>query len=168
MARSVALALEQLARLRDQVGLVVVGLAAERLHDLAVDPARADRRVGQVDDRVAAAVQRGDGGARGARLAGADLAADQPERALGDQERDPRARLLMGDRAIERAGAIRRSNGRWVKPKYDCSWSRLIISSSRAPGHRDAFVVVVIVVVVAIGTALVRQLASAVAAARGS
>ena len=55
---------------------------------------------------MAAAVKAGDRGARGARLARADLAADQPERRLGDQELDPGARLLVGLGAKQRAGAI--------------------------------------------------------------
>src|SRR6266508_28007 len=57
-----ALVREQLVRLRDQGGGVEAGLAAEAGDDLVVEPAGADARVGEVDDRVAGSVEVCDGG----------------------------------------------------------------------------------------------------------
>ena len=87
---------EQLGRLRDQRRPVEPWGRAERRDDLSVDPARPDRRVGQVDDRVPARVQAGGRRSRGDGLAGADLAAHHPERPLGDDPVDPRDSLLVG------------------------------------------------------------------------
>ena len=90
---------EQLGRLRDQRRAVEARRGAQRADDLGVDPARPDRRVGQVDDRVAARVQAGARRSGGDGLAGADLAADDAERALADDPVDPRDGLLVSGRA---------------------------------------------------------------------
>ena len=95
---------EQLVRLRDQGGGVEARLAAEGAHDLVVEAARADARVGEVDDGVPGGVERGEVGAGGDRLARADLAGEESERLLGDQEDDPGERLLVGLGAVERRG----------------------------------------------------------------
>ena len=95
---------EQLVRLRDQGGGVEARLAAEGAHDLVVEAARADARVGEVDDGVPGGVEGGDGGAGGDGLAGADLAGQEAERLLFDHEGDAGERLLVGARAVEGAG----------------------------------------------------------------
>ena len=82
-------------------GRSVGGPSAECRHDVVVDPSRARRRVGQVDEGVAGLVERGDGSAGGGRLPGADFARDDPERPLAGAPGDAGDRLGVGGVAVQ-------------------------------------------------------------------
>jgi hypothetical protein len=87
--------LQCLLGLGDQRCGVKPGGVAERADDLGVDPARADHRVGEVDQRVPARVQPGRRRAGGDGLASTDLTADHAERSFLHDPADPRDRLLV-------------------------------------------------------------------------
>ena len=78
--RSLCSAAMQAGGLGGEGGAAVGGPAAERGDDVVVDAAGAGGRVGQVDQGVPGLVERGDGGAGGCCLAGADFAGDHAER----------------------------------------------------------------------------------------
>ena len=90
------LGLQHLLGLGDQRRGVKPGGVAERADDLGVQAARADHRVGEVDQRVPARIEPGGRRAGGDGLAGADLPADDAERPLRINPADPRDRLLVG------------------------------------------------------------------------
>ncbi len=88
-AAFVVLGGEQCGGLRDQVGFVEPGYAAERGDDPGVQAAGAGGGVGEVDDGVAGGVQIGDGGAHGDGFPGTDLTGDHAEVLLLDAPAQP-------------------------------------------------------------------------------
>ena len=95
---------QQVTGLGDELGLAVAGDAAEGGDDGDVETAGAEGGVGDVDHLVAGSVQPCHRGAHRHRLAGADVADDDPEQALGDAEADPRHRLGVSGPGEEIAG----------------------------------------------------------------
>ncbi len=66
-----------------------------------VDTAHPDGGVGKIDDGVAAGIQGRQRGAHGDGLAGADLAGDHPDAAVGDTPADAGDRLVVGGMAVQ-------------------------------------------------------------------
>jgi len=103
---------EQVLGLGHELGAQVARLGPERAHDRDVEAAGAEGRVGDVDDLVAGGVERGDGGAQGDRLAGADVAGDHAECGFDDAEVDAGDGLLVGRAREEITGGDRLAEGR--------------------------------------------------------
>ncbi len=95
---------EQVLGLADQRGTVEARGGAQGDHDVVVDAAGPDHRVGEVDDGVPGGVQAGHGGTCGHGLAGADLAADHADVAVVDQPGDAGDGFLVGAGGEQLAG----------------------------------------------------------------
>ena len=70
-------------------------MCAEGLDHGDVEAAGPEGRVGDIDDLVAGGIESGTGGAGGDRLAGANLAGDDPQSRLLDAMQDAGDRLLV-------------------------------------------------------------------------
>lgn len=84
---------------------------AELAEHLAVQPGDADEGVGGVDDDEAGRVEPVDEGAQGGGLARADLAGDQADAALADQEAQAGLELLLAGGHEELAGGQAAAEG---------------------------------------------------------
>jgi hypothetical protein len=105
---------EQVAGLGHQLGFEVAGLGAQRADDGDIQPAGAERRVGDVDDLVPGRVQPGDRGPQRHGLPCSDVPGDHSQRGFHDAEADPGDRLgvgLAGEQVLGRDGFAERGAG---------------------------------------------------------
>ena len=108
---------EQVGGLGHQFGFEVARLGAQGPHDGDVEPAGAERGVGDVDDLVPGRVQPGHGRPDRHRLPGADVAGDDPQRRFRTQKVIRATASAWAWRWNRSAAGIALPNGVRVSPK---------------------------------------------------
>jgi hypothetical protein len=123
-----------------QGGVVGQGLATEGGDDAVVDSPDADGGVGQVDDGVAAAIQARQCGAHGDGLAGANLAGDDADAAIGNAPADAGDGLVVGGVPVQHGRGQIAPEWRARKTKvgdqvgHHFGWASWPVSRSSWPG----------------------------------